>query len=62
MLDNIHVSYNAEMQLILDEAQRKIEFLVNEVEQLRKDYANLWAENIRKSKIVDMFIERQSEK
>mgnify|MGYP003291342545 CR=1 FL=1 len=62
MLDNIHASYNAEMQLIRDDAQRKIEFLVNEVEQLRKDNANLWAENNRKSKIVDMFIERQSEK
>lgn len=60
MLDNIHASYNAEMQIIRDEAQRKIEFLVNEIEALRKDNANLWAENIRKSKIVDMFFEKQS--
>lgn len=62
MLDNIHASYNAEMQIIRDEAQRKIEFLVNEIEALRKDNANLWAENLRKSKIVDMYFEKQSEK
>lgn len=62
MLDNIHTSYNAEMQIIRDEAQRKIEFLVNEIEALRKDNANLWAENLRKSKIVDMYFEKQSEK
>jgi transcriptional regulator with XRE-family HTH domain len=60
MLDNIHASYNAEMQIIRDEAQRKIEFLVNEIEALRKDNANLWAENLRKSKIVDMFFEKQN--
>jgi transcriptional regulator with XRE-family HTH domain len=62
MLDNIHASYNAEMQIIRDEAQRKVEFLVNEIEALRKDNANLWAENLRKSKIVDMYFEKQSEK
>ena len=56
-LDKIHDSYKAEMQAIRDEAQRKIEFLVDQVKQLREDNNNLWAENIRKSKIVDMFLQ-----
>lgn len=62
-LDKIHDSYKAEMQAIRDEtqairdeAQRKIEFLVDQVKQLREDNNNLWAENNRKSKIVDMFL------
>ncbi len=60
MFDKIQESHQAEMQFIRDEAQRKIEFLVNEIEALRKDNANLWAENLRKSKIVDMFFEKQN--
>ena len=59
-LDNIHASYNAEMQLIRDEAKQKIDFLLQEVESLRKENANLWAENNRKSRIVDMFLEKQN--
>lgn len=57
-LDKIHDSYKAEMQAIRDEAQRKIDFLVKQVERLTSDNENLWAENIRKSKIVDKFIEK----
>ena len=59
-LDKIHDSYKAEMQAIRDEAQRKIEFLVEQVTQLREDNNNLWAENNRKSKIVDMFLAKQN--
>ena len=59
VLDNIHASYNAEMQVIRDEAKQKIDHLLAEVERLRRDNDNLWAENIRKSKIVDMFVEKQ---
>lgn len=58
-LDSIHESYNAEMQIIRDEAQKKIDFLLGEVERLRRDNDYLWAENIRKSKVVDMFIENK---
>lgn len=59
-LDKIHDSYNAELQLIREEAQKKVNFLLREVDQLRQDNANLWAENNRKSKIVDMFFEKQN--
>jgi transcriptional regulator with XRE-family HTH domain len=59
MLDKIQASYNAEMQFIREDAQKKIAFLVSQVEQLRRDNDNLWAENNRKSKIVDMFLAKQ---
>lgn len=60
-LATIHTSYQAEMQIIRDEAKQKIDYLVAEVEQLRKDNNNLWTENIRKAKLVDMFIEKQNQ-
>lgn len=56
-LDKIHESYRAEMQAIRDEAQKKIDFLVDQLMQLREDNNNLWAENNRKSKIVDTFLQ-----
>ena len=59
-LDNIHDSYKAEMQMIRDEAQVKIDFLRSQLDRLQKDNDNLWAENIRKSKVVDMFLEKQN--
>jgi transcriptional regulator with XRE-family HTH domain len=59
MLDKIQASYNAEMQFMREDAQKKITFLVSQVEQLRRDNDNLWAENNRKSKIVDMFLAKQ---
>ena len=58
-LDGIHASYNAEMQIIRDDAQRKIDFLLEQVEHLKNENANLWAENNRKSRVVDMFLEKQ---
>lgn len=66
-LDNIHASYNAEMQIIraesnerLMEEKEKIAQLLTQVERLRKEVDNLWAENNRKSKVVDMFLEKQN--
>jgi len=55
-LDNIHVSYNAEMEMIRAEAQKKIEYLLDLVAKLRADNDNLWAENMRKSRVIDMFL------
>ena len=56
IIDNIHVSYNAEMQLIRDEAQKKIEHLLKQVEKLQQEADFLWAENNRKSNIIDMYL------
>lgn len=52
-----------EAQLCLNETkadyQRKIDHLLAEVEQLRKENANLWAEVNHKTKVIDMFLEKQ---
>lgn len=55
-LDSIHSSYKSEMETIRAEAQKKIDFLVEQVAKLRADNDNLWAENNRKSRIVDTFL------
>lgn len=59
-LDNIHASYKAEMETIREEAQKKIDFLMEQVRRLNAENDNLWAENNRKSKVVDMFLARQN--
>lgn len=59
-LDRIHDSYKAEMELIRADAQKKIDFLLDQVAKLRADNDNLWAENNRKSKFVDLYLEKQS--
>lgn len=58
-LDNIHASYQTEMDLIRAEAQKKIDFLMEQVQRLNRENDNLWAENNRKSKVVDMFLSKQ---
>lgn len=58
-LDNIHASYNAEMETIRADAQKKIDFLLDQVAKLRTDNDNLWAENNRKSKVIDTFLATQ---
>ena len=60
VLDNIHASYQAEMDLIRAEAQKKIDFLVEQVKRLNRENDNLWAENIRKSKVIDTFLDQQN--
>jgi predicted transcriptional regulator len=42
------------------DAQKKIEYLLSQVDRLQRDNDNLWSENIRKSKIVDKYMEMQS--
>ena len=58
-LDNIHTSYKTEMETIRAEAQKKIDFLLDQVAKLRTDNDNLWAENNRKSKVIDTFLATQ---
>ena len=55
----IHDSHNTEMQFLRDEAKLKIDHLLAEVDQLRKENANLWAEVNHKTKIIDMVLEKQ---
>lgn len=57
-LDNIHASYNAEMQLIRDDAQKKIDYLMSEIERLRADAEHWRFENDRKGKLIDMYMDK----
>ena len=57
-LDNIHAAYKAELDLIRADAQKKIDFLLAQIASLRTDNDNLWAENNRKAKIVELFINK----
>jgi hypothetical protein len=70
-LDNIHNSHTAEMLAIKashtaelnaakDEYDAKIQYLRQQVERLQRDNDNLWAENMRKSKIIDRMLEAKS--
>lgn len=56
-LDNIHASYNAEMQTIRDEAKQKVEYLLGQIERLRSEIDYLRLENDRKAKIIDKMLE-----
>lgn len=59
-LDSIHASYNAEMRIIREEAQAQILDMRSQIDRLQRDNDYLWAENNRKSKVVDMFLEKQN--
>lgn len=59
-LDNIHASYKAEMDAIRKDAQTKVDFLMDQVLRLRSENDNLWKENNRKSKVIDMFLSNQN--
>lgn len=63
-LDDIHASYKIELDLIRTEAeadridaQKKIDYLKEQVARLQRDNDYLWAENNRKSKVIDTFID-----
>ena len=55
-LDGIHASY----QQIRAEDRDKIAYLRAQVERLQRENDNLWAENNRKSKLVDRLLEKSS--
>ena len=59
-LDNIQISHAAEMQKLREESQAKIDFLLDQIVCLRKDNDNLWAENKRKSRLVDSLLEKEN--
>lgn len=49
-------NYKAELKTVREEAQRKIDYLMHQVNYLQQENDNLWAENKRKSKLVDHFL------
>lgn len=51
MLESVHKEYNAEKQIIREEAQRKIDHLLSEIEFLK-------VENDRKARIIDKFLDK----
>ena len=55
-LDNIHASYNAEMQIIRAESEAKVAHLLNQIDRLRTELDAWHAENDRKSKIIDKLL------
>ena len=57
-LDNIHASYNAEMKLIREEAQKKIDFLLAEIALARSEAERWRYENDRKGKLIDKYMEK----
>lgn len=61
-LANIQAAYDAEIKAVREEAQKKIDYLMLDIERLRKEADDLWAENRRKSKIVDLYIELKSKR
>ena len=52
-IDNVQITHAAEMQAIRDDYQQKIDYLREQNLWLQRNNDNLWAENIRKSKLID---------
>ena len=59
-MDNVQISHATEMQAIRDDDQKKIDYLREQNLRLQRDNDNLWAENIRKSKIIDSLIKKSN--
>lgn len=57
--NKLEIDAEVRLQETRSECQRNVDFLVRQVDRLSKDVESLWAENNRKAKIVDMFIENQ---
>lgn len=59
-MDNVQITHAAEMQAIRDDDQKKIDYLQEQNLRLQRDNDNLWAENIRKTKLIDLLIEKSN--
>lgn len=55
VLDSIHLSYNAEMQTIRDDAQKKIDFLREQIKRLQDDVDYLRRDNERKGAMIEKY-------
>ncbi len=62
ILDEIHDSYKAEIAAIRDDAQKKIDFLLAEIQSLRMERDSWRAENERNGKLIDAYINKLTEK
>lgn len=52
LIDTLTATFNAELQAVRAEAQKKIDHLLQEV-------ANLWEENQRKSNMIDKLVDKK---
>lgn len=58
LLDGIHASYNAEMQTIREEAKRKVDYLLEQIEKMHKEIEYWRLENDRKAKTIDRLLDK----
>lgn len=57
-LDNIQLSHNAELQMVRDEAQAKIDYLRAQLDRAQREIDYLLEDNKRKGRIVDLYISK----
>lgn len=55
----VKATHTAELTAVKEDADRKIQYLQEQIVRLQRDNDNLWAENNRKSRIIDKLIEHQ---
>ena len=57
----VKAKHTAKMTALKEEESVKVEYLRQLVERLQREKDNLWAENVRKSRIIDQLVELQKE-
>ena len=57
----VKAKHTAKMTALKEEENAKVEYLRLLVERLQREKDNLWAENVRKSRIIDQLVELQKE-
>ena len=57
----VKAKHTAKMTALKEEENAKVEYLRQLVERLQREKDNLWAENVRKSRIIDQLVELQKE-
>ena len=58
VLENIHVSYGMEIQIVRDEAKAREENMLMQIDKLRQEIDYLRLENDRKARVIDKFLEK----
>lgn len=57
----VNAKHTAKLNAVKEEEGAKVEYLRLLVERLQREKDNLWAENVRKSRIIDQLVELQKE-